>query len=84
MRELKAMDEQVIKVMPAPPNPVQKEALSRLSRGPVAYLCADRAQGVLIGSAFIWIVEGRGPELLERLGRFAQRVRQSLDEVAAP
>ena len=54
MRELKAMDEQVIKVMPAPPNPVQKEALSRLSRGPVAYLCADRAQGVLMAWNLLW------------------------------
>lgn len=57
-------------------------ASAQISEPAQAAQVAQRAQGVLIGSAFIWIVEGRGPELLDRLGSFAQRVRQSLDEVA--
>jgi tryptophan synthase alpha chain len=44
-----------------------------------AHAVASRCQGVLVGSAIAWIIEGRGKDLPARLAAFAGGLRAALD-----
>jgi hypothetical protein len=48
-------------VVPAPPNPVQREVMRRMAAGPVGYVYADPAQGALLAWNVAWqrMVAGR-------------------------
>lgn len=56
-------------------------ASMKISTGAEAGDVAGVADGVLVGSAIIWLVEGRGPDLTERIGQFVAELREHLDRV---
>ena len=54
-------------------------ASMQISSGLEARAVSQFCDGVLIGSALVWLVEGRGQELEQRLSAFAREVRAGLD-----
>jgi tryptophan synthase alpha chain len=55
-------------------------ASMQISTGDEAARVARFADGILVGSALVWLVEGRGPDMSERLRRYVQDIRASLDQ----
>lgn len=54
-------------------------ASMKISSGVEAAEVVEYADGVLVGSAVIWLVEGRGPDVDERLGGFVRDLRGHLE-----
>jgi tryptophan synthase alpha chain len=54
-------------------------ASMKISSGEEAAAVKEYADGVLVGSALTWLIEGRGKDLRERLWTFVQDLRMSID-----
>lgn len=54
-------------------------ASMQIGTAPEAKAVAQFCDGILVGSAFVWLVEGRGQEMGRRLGTFAAELRQAID-----
>lgn len=53
-------------------------ASMQISSGEEAVAVARHAGGALVGSALVWLIESRGPELTDRVRRFARQIRAHL------
>jgi tryptophan synthase alpha subunit len=51
----------------------------QISMGEEAAQVARFTEGVLVGSALVWLIEGRGPDIPERLRRYVEEIRAHLD-----
>lgn len=51
----------------------------KISSGEEAAQVVEVTDGVLVGSAIVWLVEGRGPDVGDRLGALAGELREHLD-----
>lgn len=54
-------------------------ASMQIGTAPEAKAVAQFCDGILVGSAFVWLVEGRGQEMGRRLSTFAAQLRQAMD-----
>lgn len=54
-------------------------ASMKISTPEDAARASAHSHGILVGSALIWLIEGRGADLAERLGAFVQSLRSALD-----
>ncbi|MFU8803748.1 MAG: tryptophan synthase subunit alpha [Bradymonadaceae bacterium] len=59
-------------------------ASMKISTGEEAAEVGRYADGVLVGSALIWLIEGRGPDIQERLRRYVLDMREHLDRSSTP
>lgn len=57
-------------------------ASMNVESGGEAAMVARAAHGVLVGSALSWLIEGKGPDVEERLEAFVDELRLHLDGVA--
>lgn len=53
-----------------------------VTTGAEAQVVVQAADGVLVGSSVAWLLEGRGPDVKERLRRHVVELRARVDEVA--
>lgn len=56
-------------------------ASMKISTGYDAQAIAPHCDGVLVGSALVWLVEGRGPNIAESLAEFVRELRMGVDGV---
>jgi tryptophan synthase alpha chain len=60
-------------------------ASMKISTGMDAQAVAQQCDGVLVGSALVWLIEGRGPNFAESLAGFVGELRRGVDgELEAP
>ena len=55
-------------------------ASMKISTGEEAAAVVEHSDGVLVGSALVWLIEGRDADLANRLAGFAGELRDSLDD----
>lgn len=58
-------------------------ASMKISTGEEAAAVVDFSDGVLVGSALVWLVEGRDADLSDRLAAFVAELRESIDAEGA-
>jgi tryptophan synthase alpha chain len=54
-------------------------ASMKIATGEDARAVSRLCDGVLVGSALVWLIEGRGPDIAESLGDFVAELRAALD-----
>jgi tryptophan synthase alpha chain len=60
-------------------------ASMKISTGQDAQSIAQYCDGVLVGSALVWLIEGRGPNFAESLAGFVDELRRGVDgKLGAP
>ncbi len=77
-----AFDERMVEFRDSTSLPVL--ASMKISTGHDAQAIAANCDGVLVGSALVWLIEGRGPNITDSLSQFVGELRRGVDQQLEP
>jgi tryptophan synthase alpha chain len=60
-------------------SPLPILASMKVADAETAHAVTRHCDGILVGSALVWLIEGRGPKIAESLGNFVKDLREGID-----